>query len=353
MATRRRREPLEEMGEPDTSTSPADSPADRSEADPARPDPPEPRRALRLGAAVIGLVLLLTIAFLMAFLRRQTVSFVSHWIGPPEQTEAWEPLPGEPDLHLLAVGDMGDSGSQAEAVAEMATRIHDTGPVDTLLLLGDNVYPDGDPTRIPETVLAPYAEVLDDAELLAVVGNHDVLGGRGEEHMEALGQPGTRWAVEQGDTIIVGLDSNELLTNGSDQVEWLERTLEDTEATWRIVAVHHPPYSAGYQGSSLEVREKIGPILERHGVQLVLSGHDHDYQRSETVDGVNYMVSGSGSGTRRTGKDDFTAEAFSWLGLAEIGVYPDRMVIRPVSAGSEISDEVEIAPDGSVTELGP
>ena len=101
------------------------------------------------------------------------------------------------------------------------------------------------------------------------------------------------------------------------------------------------------------MREQLAPILERHGVQLVLSGHDHDYQRSITMDGVNYVVSGAGSGTRRTGRSDFTAESFAWLHFTDIGVYEDRMVVRSVSEDLEMADEVEIAPDGSVTELGP
>ena len=83
------------------------------------------------------------------------------------------------------------------------------------------------------------------------------------------------------------------------------------------------------------------------------SGHDPDYQRSIPVNGVTYIVTGSGSGTRRTGAADFTAESFAWLGFVDIGVYPDRLVVRSLSEDLEMTDEIEIAPDGAVTELGP
>jgi 3',5'-cyclic AMP phosphodiesterase CpdA len=106
------------------------------------------------------------------------------------------------------------------------------------------------------------------------------------------------------------------------------------------VAVHHPPYSAGYQGSSVDVRETLAPLLQRYGVQLVLSGHDHDYQRSVSIDGVTYVVSGGGSGTRRTGEDDFTEVAYSWHNFVDIAVTGDRLVLRAVGQDGSVFDEV-------------
>jgi acid phosphatase len=130
-------------------------------------------------------------------------------------------------------------------------------------------------------------------------------------------------------------------------VQWLERTLADSDATWKVVALHHPLYSAGYQGSSIEVRRLLEPIFIANGVQLVLSGLDHDYQRSEVINGVTYIVSGAGSGTRRTGRDWFTEQSFAWLHFLDIGVYPDRLVLRAVGSdrsATEVGDEVVISP---------
>jgi predicted MPP superfamily phosphohydrolase len=91
----------------------------------------------------------------------------------------------------------------------------------------------------------------------------------------------------------------------------------------------------------------LEPILIANHVQLVLSGHDHDYQRSEVINGVTHIVSGAGSGTRRTGREWFTAQSFAWLHFLDIGVYPDRLVLRAVGSdrsATEVGDEVVISP---------
>ena len=79
------------------------------------------------------------------------------------------------------------------------------------------------------------------------------------------------------------------------------------------------------------MRDAFAPLFERYGVQLVLSGHDHDYQRSEPINGVTYVVSGAAAGTRRTGEADFTAVSFSWHHFVDIDVFADRLVLRAVN----------------------
>ena len=81
----------------------------------------------------------------------------------------------------------------------------------------------------------------------------------------------------------------------------------------------------------MDVRRAFTPLFERHGVQLVLSGHDHDYQRSVPINGVTYVVTGGAAGTRRTGEADFTAVSFSWHHFVELAVFPDRLVLRAIN----------------------
>jgi len=153
---------------------------------------------------------------------------------------------------------------------------------------------------------------------------------------------GRWWSKRVGDVQIVGLDSNDI--DNPEQLAFLDEELAATDATWKVVAVHHPPYSAGYQGSSIKTREAIAPIVSKHGVQLVLSGHDHDYQRSKVIDGVTYVVTGAAAGSRRTGEDDFTAESFSWHHFVDIAVFDDRLVLRAVNQDGRVADEVTIEP---------
>jgi hypothetical protein len=290
-------------------------------------------------AAVVAAVLIVY----WVLLGPQTISYLTHRKGPPTRTWSVEPfeLGAAPDLRIAAAGDIGEA---EEAVWQSAWAVHelsfDDARYDTLLLLGDNVYPSGDPARLPYTVFRPFDRVLDEGTALAaIVGNHDA--GYADEQMEILGMPGRWWAQHlPGDVLLVGLDSNSV--DDDDQYAFAEQTLRDANERWRIVAIHESPYSAGYQGSNLEVRRRFAPLFARYGVQLVLSGHDHDYQRSVPIDGVTYVVSGAGARTRGTGEEDFTAASWSVLQFVDLNVYADRLLIRAVTQDAEAFDEFEI-----------
>ena len=89
------------------------------------------------------------------------------------------------------------------------------------------------------------------------------------------------------------------------------------------------------------------PLFERYGVQLVLSGHDHDYQRSKPINGVTYVVSGGAAGTRRTGSDSFTEVSFSWHHFVDLNVFHDRIVLRAVNQDLRVADEATIPVGGA------
>ena len=287
-------------------------------------------------------VLFATASIFAVQYRHQIMSYLTHRKGSPTNTEPYVPFPAGdlPELRIAVAGDVGDSGSRLEATGAAMSRLEGDDPFDLLLLLGDNVYPSGDPAELPGTVFAPFADVLDHADLLAILGNHDAPNA--DTQLAALGMPGRWWAVERGDVLIIGLDSNQ--SADPEQLSWLEQTLATSTATWRIVAVHHPPYSAGYQGSNGAVRENFVPLFERYGVQLVLSGHDHDYQRSDAINGVTYVVTGAAAGTRRTGEADFTAVSFSWHSYVELGIYADHVVGRVLNQDNRVADEWNVLP---------
>lgn len=299
------------------------------------------RTARRVALGIVVIVGLVLLAVGITY-RRQIVSLLTHLKGGPSDRWTYVPHSPAPSLRIAVAGDTGDSGSHLDAVTASMDALGAGDPYDALLLLGDNVYPDGDPAELPETVFAPFGTTLGrGASLHAILGNHDVQGGHGAAQMDALGQPGRWWSVRVGDVQLVGLDSNDL--DNAEQLEFLDQALGTSDARWRIVALHHPPYSAGYQGSSRRAREVIAPIVTRHGVQLVLSGHDHDYQRSTPIDGVVYVVSGAGSGSRRTGEDWFTAVSWAEMHFLDMAVVDDRLVVRAVDRDGLVFDEFEIA----------
>jgi len=92
------------------------------------------------------------------------------------------------------------------------------------------------------------------------------------------------------------------------------------------------------------MKREFAPLFERYGVQLVLSGHDHDYQRSKVINGVTYVVTGAAAGTRRTGDASFTAVSFSWHSYVELGIYPDRLVGRALNQDDRVADQWALTP---------
>jgi hypothetical protein len=112
--------------------------------------------------------------------------------------------------------------------------------------------------------------------------------------------------------------------------------------TWTIATMHHPAYSAGEHGSSMNVRRAWSPLFEEAGVPLVLAGHDHDYQRSTPQNGITYVISGGGSKLRETGREDFTAVSASILHYVDLLVYEDRLEGRAIDHDGELIDSFTI-----------
>ena len=271
---------------------------------------------------------------------------LTHRIESPDRKHARAPLEKAnlPLVRLAAAGDVGTGGDAEWATAESMDLAEDDLEFDALLLLGDNVYEDGDPVELQRTVFNPFAGVLDGGtQLLAVLGNHDVRKGHRDAHAEAIGMPAPWYATTIDDVLVISLDSTQ--PDEPDQLAWLEQTLRSSDATWTIATMHHPPYSGGQHGSSIDVREAFAPIFEKYGVELVLAGHDHDYQRSEVIGGVTYVVSGGAAKLRATGRADFTAVAWSTYHFVEIAMWPDRMEVRAIDQDGDVFDEFALTAD--------
>ena len=297
---------------------------------------------MRARWVVIGVVVVALLGLYWIRLGPQTVSMLTHRKGGP--TTTWEVPPFAPDplpqLRIAAVGDVGEGEEEEWQTAWAMHELTGESTYDVLLQLGDNVYPNGDPTRLDATIFRPFTIVLaDGTSLAAIVGNHDEQ--YADQQMQILGMDGRWWAQHlPGDVLLIGLDGN--TPDDPTQLAFLEETLATATERWRIVAVHEPPFSAGYQGSDLAVRAAFVPLFERYGVQLVLSGHEHDYQRSTPINGVTYIISGAGGRTRGTGEDTFTAVSWSVLHFTDVNVYRDHLLVRAVDQDARGFDEVVI-----------
>jgi len=97
------------------------------------------------------------------------------------------------------------------------------------------------------------------------------------------------------------------------QLKWLETELKNSGSDWKIAFFHHPLYSSGRaHGSSTELRGLLEPLFVKYGVQVVLAGHEHSYERVKPQSGVHYFIAGSGGKLKRGNlrNSDFKAAGF-------------------------------------------
>lgn len=219
-----------------------------------------------------------------------------------------EPGTTEP-LRIWAIGDSGQPGQTQTAVRDAMYRwveahpLHNDRIVDVWLLLGDNAYRSGSNDQYQAGLFDAYPELLSKVAVWPVPGNHDARRWTYfklfdlPEHGEVGGEPsGTEnyYAFDYANVHFVMLDTQDSgLDPGDDMLQWLRRDLAKTKQQWIIAAFHHPPYTKGSHDSDskrdsgarmVKVRQNLVPILEAGGVDLVLSGHSHMYERSALMD---------------------------------------------------------------------
>ncbi len=244
-------------------------------------------------------------------------------------------------LRIAVAGDVGTGKPAAWRTAAGMARLEEEGEFAALLLLGDNVYPNGDPDLLQTAVFDPFADVLDDDTLLLpVLGNHDVMADHGDAHAAAIGMPARWYVTDLPGVRVVALDSTQ--PQDPDQLAWLEETLATPTDSWVIVTMHHPPFSGGAHGPAVEVQETFVPLFERFGVDLVLAGHEHDYQRLAPIEGITYIISGAAAKLRPTTDGPGTEVALSIHHFLDVQVWPDRMLVRAVGQGGRELDTVEL-----------
>jgi 3',5'-cyclic AMP phosphodiesterase CpdA len=99
------------------------------------------------------------------------------------------------------------------------------------------------------------------------------------------------YAFKKGDVAFFALDSNYMDPN---QLSWIDQNLQNTKSKWKICYFHHPLYNEGRShGPDLDLRTQLTPLFKRYGVNLVLSGHEHVYERIKPQDNIYYLVLGN------------------------------------------------------------
>ncbi len=213
-------------------------------------------------------------------------------------------------VRVWVIGDSGTANADAAAVRD-AYRRHTGGqPADLWLMLGDNAYLAGTDAQYQAAVFDMYPTLLERVWLWPTLGNHDaasVVGTSGpyfdQFTLPAFGEAGglpsgteAYYSFDYANVHFVCLDSQRLdgLDPASAMLSWLSADLAASDQEWIVAFWHIPPYSKGSHDSDNAadsggrltlVRERLLPILEAGGVDLVLSGHSHSYERSMLLDG--------------------------------------------------------------------
>jgi hypothetical protein len=192
---------------------------------------------------------------------------------------------------FLAAGDYGVGGSRELSLGLRMKSFESRNPANMLVTLGDNDYTES-PARFRENWRRSFGWARPAGLRVAgTLGNHDYEVSRGRYQFRLLGMPGPYYTRRLGDAQLFLLDSNAITDR---QTGWLEQQLAASTSTWKIAVFHHPPYTCGGHSGSTTVQRRWVPLFESYGVQLVLSGHDHNYQRFATRNGVTYVVHGGG-----------------------------------------------------------
>jgi len=216
-------------------------------------------------------------------------------VGTAQATRVW------------VLGDSGTASAGARAVRDAFDGFTGARATDLWLMLGDNAYDSGTDLEYQAGVFDTYPDHLRRAVLWPTIGNHDAASADSATQsgpyydifeLPTAGEAGgvasgteAYYSFDWANVHFVCLDSQESSRlPGSPMLTWLADDLQATDQRWVVAFWHHPPYSKGSHDSDTEsqlvqMRTNVLPILEAHGVDLVLTGHSHSYERSVLLDG--------------------------------------------------------------------
>jgi len=221
------------------------------------------------------------------------------------------------DTRIWVIGDSGTANPDASNVYSAFRSWSGSDPADFWLMLGDNAYNSGTDAEYQAAVFNMYPEFLRQLPLWATLGNHDATSASSAaqsgvyydifefpKNAEAGGWASNTeayYSFDYANIHFICLNSQDVSrAAGGTMMQWLESDLATNAAApdgkpWVIAFWHHPPYTKGShdsdsEGQLIDMRQIAVPILESWGVDLVLTGHSHSYERSVLLDG-HYGIS--------------------------------------------------------------
>jgi Calcineurin-like phosphoesterase len=249
-------------------------------------------------------------------------------------------------LLFTVVGDSGHGGPVAKAIARRIRAAHPA----FLIHVGDFAYNHGSRDDMKDRFFPPYRRTLRRVPIFPTPGNHDLAHRSIYRTLFAPASDqrpgdGLRYRFRWGPAAFVSIDSPDAAAGAPGLADDLAA---DGSAPWRIVFVHEPLYTAGHKRVERGLRPAMEPVVEAAGVDLVLAGHQHFYERSvpscEFLPSarVMHVTSGGGSGTQLdpVRQHPNFPRALSTPHFLRVRVWPDRFEIRAISPEGHTLDRV-------------
>ncbi len=202
------------------------------------------------------------------------------WDGKTSATFSFRTMPpmGSRRFRLAAYGD---SRSNPVVHSEIVRRMLSTDP-DVVIHTGDLVSDGSKKEYWKPQFFDPLRPLAARTPVIPCLGNHEKDSGLCYDYFpfpDKAAWFSYRWA----NVHFIVLDSQKPYEAGSDQYKWLEKELEGPDADWRVAFFHYPMFSCHPSRNVNGNRWAWQDLLDRHGVDLVLTGHDHYYHRTQRI----------------------------------------------------------------------
>lgn len=247
-------------------------------------------------------------------------------------------------FRFVAMGDWGAGSPFQKDVAAQLIKRYNEAPFQVVLLLGDNIYPDGNVLKHGKAYFTDmYVPLLaQSVQFIVALGNHDVLAGHQDDQLRFFRMPGHYYQVHKPVVDFFVIDSNRFAKDEIQQ-RWLSNALAASKSPWKVVMGHHPIYSSGEHGLNTGLQKTLEPILLKGKADFYLAGHDHEYERFQPIQGVEYVVSGGGGAYLRNFEKPLPGslvriKAHHFL---DFNASENQMALRVISKTGEVIDQAQ------------
>ncbi len=304
----------------------------------------------------------------VAFTNLQPATLYAYRVGDGQTWSEWNQFrtaeDGPAPFRFLYIGDLQNGiRSQGSRVLRQAVL---KAPDARFLIHAGDLVTDPFNDRLWHEWYAAAGWIYATFPSLLTPGNHDMAGGAADKvwrpqfdlpHNGPRGQEDLSYYVDYQGVRLVSFNGNAY--QDREHLNWLETALAKKTSSWTIVVSHQPLYATGGRRDASKRRDRLMPLYDRYGVDLVLQGHDHTYGRTPKIHagrvvaagepGVVYATSVGGSKMYKLNPTSrpFMARLAADLQLFQVvSVAPDHLAYEAYTADGTLFDSFELHKHG-------